>query len=61
LKEGVSPPYYFSYVRMMAEAMAEEDAVENEISFLFKAMMGELQTMPMDEADDEEEGEEEEG
>jgi hypothetical protein len=45
---------------MMTEAMAEESAAENERPFLFKALLGELQTTSIDEADDEEEGGEEE-
>ncbi|MBE7473548.1 MAG: hypothetical protein DPW09_09215 [Anaerolineae bacterium] len=60
LEEGVYPGRYFSYVKMMTEAMAEEDAAENERPFLFKALLGELQTTLIDEADDEEGGEEEE-
>jgi len=60
LAEGEYPGRYFSYVKMMTEAMAEESAAENERPFLFKALLGELQTTSIDEADDEEEGGEEE-
>lgn len=55
LAEGVYPGRYFSYVKMATEAMAEEDAAENERPFLFKALLGELQTTPTGETDDEEE------
>ncbi|MCK6626543.1 MAG: hypothetical protein L6R45_15365 [Anaerolineae bacterium] len=58
LEEGGYPGRYTSYVRMMAEAMTYEDAAENERPFLLKTLLGELQTTPIDEADDEE-GEEE--
>lgn len=61
LEEGVYPPQYFSYVKMMTDAMSEDDAVENEMPFLFKAMMGELQTTGVVEDDEAEAEADEEG
>lgn len=46
------PAQYSPYVKMMSEAMDEADAIEHEKNSLFKALMGEMQTRPYDEADD---------
>ncbi len=53
LAEGVHPVQYTGYVKLMTDAMAEADAVENETPFLFKALMGELQTTGVVEDDEE--------
>lgn len=42
LDEGSYPPKYSAFIRMVTEAMADEQAVENEIGFLLRAILGEL-------------------
>lgn len=60
VEEEDYPVQYMPYVKMISQAMDEADAIEYERAFLFKALMGEMQTRPYDETDDEEEGGEDE-
>lgn len=55
VEEEDYPDHYMPYVKMITETMGEKDAIEHERPFLFKALMGEMQTRPYDETDDEEE------
>ncbi|MFN8458390.1 MAG: hypothetical protein U0401_27670, partial [Anaerolineae bacterium] len=42
LDEASYPPKYAAFIRMVSEAMADEQAVENEMGFLLRAILGEL-------------------
>lgn len=55
LDEGSYPPQYSSFIRMVSQAMADEQAVENEIGFLLRAILGELRAASTSEEDEAEE------
>lgn len=52
LDEASYPPQYSSFIRMVSQAMADEQAVENEMGFLLRAILGELRAASWDDDDE---------
>jgi len=50
---------YFSFIKMLADAMADEEAAENERGFLLKALLGEIRAVSVAEDEDTQEAPEE--
>lgn len=59
LDEADYPPKYFSFVKMLADAMADEEAAENEKGFLLRALLGEIRAVSVSEDEEAEEADEE--
>ncbi|MFN8455935.1 MAG: hypothetical protein U0401_14925 [Anaerolineae bacterium] len=55
LEEAGYPPKYFPFIRMVAQAMTGEEAVENEMGFLMRAILGELRAATTGDEDESEE------
>jgi hypothetical protein len=58
LDEAGYPAKYFSFVKMLADAMADEEAAENEKGFLLRALLGEIRAVSVIEDEEDEEVEE---
>ncbi|MCL4298948.1 MAG: hypothetical protein KJ077_24640 [Anaerolineae bacterium] len=59
LDEADYPAKYFSFVKMLADAMADEAAAENEKGFLLRALLGEIRAVSAVEDEEAEEAEDE--
>jgi hypothetical protein len=59
LDEASYPAKYFSFIKMLVDAMADEEAVENEKGFLLRALLGEIRAVSVAEDEDTEEAPEE--
>ncbi|MBE7552963.1 MAG: hypothetical protein HS126_17970 [Anaerolineales bacterium] len=55
LDEADYPAKYFSFVKMLADAMADEEAAENEKGFLLRALLGEIRAVSVMEDEEAEE------